>query len=265
MNYSSFSMPPIRSSQNSLRSTPYEHFTSYLTASPTSTQTSVLPLTLPKLTDYFISSNDELYDLLDKDSELYCIVCTIEILTDSHRTLDNLQHRQERYMLEQFDLAIQNGLQGRLLPLDEHRQRAMSSYTTLSPRQTDDRSDLCDNQSVQSITPSPTPEARRLIDRLSDPDDTRPLPTQLSLLDRFAVEHPFNYIAAAIFTPVSSSTSLVPLCAICSGLRRHAASLTHHTPDCAQYICMICEVSQPGHYPADCPQRSPSVYHDALD
>jgi hypothetical protein len=228
-------MPPIRSSQISSRSTPYEQFTSYPTASPTSTQTSVPPLTLSKLADYFISSNNELYDLLDKDSELYRIVRMIEIFADSQRTLDNFQHRQERYMLEQFDIAIQNGLQGCLLPLDEHRQRATSSRTTPSPRQTDNRSDLCDNQSVRLITPSPTPEARRLIDRLSDPDDTRPLPTQLSLLDRFAVEHPFNYVAAAIFTPIpSSSTSLVPLCAICSGLRRYAASLTHHTPDCAQ-------------------------------
>jgi hypothetical protein len=192
-------------------------------------------------------------------------VHAIEILADSHRTLNNLRFRQERYMLEQFDLALQNGLQGRLLPLDEHRQRTTSNDTTLSPRQTDSRSDLRDNRSIQSLTPSPTPEAQRLIDRLSDSDDIRPLPTQLSLLDRIAVEHPFNYVAAAIFTPVSSPTPLVPLCAICSGLRRYTASLTHHTPDCAQYICMICEVSQPGHYPADCPQRSPSVYHDALD
>jgi hypothetical protein len=75
---------------------------------------------LPKLTDYFISSNNELYDLLDKDSELYRIVHTIEILADSHRVLNNLRIRQEHHMLKQFDLAIQNGLQGRLLPLDEH-------------------------------------------------------------------------------------------------------------------------------------------------
>jgi hypothetical protein len=58
-------------------------------------------------------------------------------------------------MLEQFDLAIQNGLQGRLLPLAEHRQRATGSNTTLSPRQSDSRSDLCDNRSIRSITPSP--------------------------------------------------------------------------------------------------------------
>jgi hypothetical protein len=49
------------------------------------------------------------------------------------------------------------------------------------------------------------------------------------------------------------------------GIRRYEQSLTHHTPDCAQYICMVCKVSQPGHFPANCPQRSPSVYHDTLD
>jgi hypothetical protein len=88
-------MPPIRSSQNSSQSIPYAHFTNYPTASPTSAQTSVSPLTLPQLTDYFISSNDELYDLLDKDTELYRIVHAIEILADSHRTLNNLWIRQE--------------------------------------------------------------------------------------------------------------------------------------------------------------------------
>jgi hypothetical protein len=164
-------------------------------------------------------------------------------------------------MLKQFDLAIQNGLQGRLLPLAEHRQRATDSNTTLSPRQTDGRSDLRDNRSIRSITPSPTLEARRLIDRLSDSDSIHPLPTQLTLLDRLSIEHLFDYVATSIFTPIS----LVPLCAICSGLQRHAESLTHHTPDCAQYICIVCEISRPGHYPADCPQRSPSVFHDALD
>jgi hypothetical protein len=263
-------MPPIRSSRISSSSvTPYAHFIRYLTASLTSKQTSVSPLTLARLTDYFISANDELYDLLDKDSELYCIVHTIEIFADSHRTLNNLQIRQEQYLLEQFDFAIQNGLQGRLLPLAEHRQRTTSDDTILSPCQTISRSDLRDNRSIRSLMPSPTPEVRQLIDQLSDSDSIRPLSTQLTLLDHLSVEHPFNYVSTSVFDattpPISCSTSLVPLCAICSGLRRHTESLTHHTPDCAQYICMVCEVSQPGHYPADCPQCSPSVFHDALD
>jgi hypothetical protein len=84
-------MPPIRLSRISLSSpVPYAHFTRYPTASPTSAQTSISPLMLAKLTDYFISANDELYDLLDKDTELYRIVHAIEILADSHRTLNNL-------------------------------------------------------------------------------------------------------------------------------------------------------------------------------
>jgi hypothetical protein len=262
-------MPPIRSFRISPPSNiPYAHFVRHSTASQTSTQTSISPLTLAQLTDYFISANNELYDLLDKDSELYRIVHTIEILADSHRTLNNLRIRQERYLLKQFDLAIQNGLQGRLLPLAEHRQRTTSDDTILSPHQTINRSNQRDNRSIRSLTPSPTPEARRLIDRLSDSDSVRPLSTQLALLDRLSVENPFDYVTTSVFDatiPISHSTSSVPLCAICSGLRRHMESLTHHTPDCVQYICMVCEVSQPGHYPADCPQCLPSVFHDALD
>jgi hypothetical protein len=113
-------MSPIRSSKNSSRSvTLYAHFTRYPTASPTSVQTSVSPLTIAELTDYFTTANDQLYHLLDKDTELYHIVHVIEVLTNSNRTLNDLRIRQEQYMLSQFQLALQNGLQGRLLPLVE--------------------------------------------------------------------------------------------------------------------------------------------------
>jgi hypothetical protein len=129
-------------------------------------------------------------------------------------------------MLEQFDLALQNGLQGCLLPLDEHRQWTTSSDTTLSPRQTTNRPDMRDNRSIRSLTPSPTPEARQLMEQLSDSNSTHPLSSQSSphraLLDRFSAEHPFDYIATPFFdntTPlISCISSSVPLCAICSGL-----------------------------------------------
>jgi hypothetical protein len=148
---------------------------------------------------------------------------------------------------------------------------------------------LCDNRSVRSLTPSPTPEALRLIDQLSDLDPIRPLSSQSStsthrehteqmiaearqtyqttmntLLDRFSAEHPFHYVAPVLnnSTPlVSFSPSSVPLCAICSSIEHYE----HHTPDCVQYVCFICEVLQPGHFPANCPQRTPSVYHDTFD
>ena len=35
--------------------------------------------------------------------------------------------------------------------------------------------------------------------------------------------------------------------------------------DCSQFVCYECELPQPGHYPADCPDKSPSVYYDALN
>ncbi len=67
-----------------------------------------------------------------------------------------------------------------------------------------------------------------------------------------------NLVALAnIVSPPITPLTLV-LCAVCN-------SDLHHTPDCSQFICFECEVSQPGHYPADCPDKSPSVYYDALD
>ncbi len=62
---------------------------------------------------------------------------------------------------------------------------------------------------------------------------------------------------ANVVAPPITPLTLV-LCAICN-------SDEHHTLDCSQFICFECEVPQPGHYPADCPNKSPSVYYDALD
>ncbi len=67
-----------------------------------------------------------------------------------------------------------------------------------------------------------------------------------------------NLIAlATIVSPPIPPLTLV-LCAVC-------ISDLHHTPDCSQFICFECDVPQPGYYPADCPDRSPSVYYNALD
>ena len=64
-------------------------------------------------------------------------------------------------------------------------------------------------------------------------------------------------VLANVVEPPITPLTLV-LCAVCN-------SDEHHTPDCLQFICFECEVPQPGHYPADCPDKSPSVYYDALD
>ena len=64
-------------------------------------------------------------------------------------------------------------------------------------------------------------------------------------------------VLANIVEPPITPLTLV-LCAICN-------SDKHHTPDCSQFICFECEVPQTGHYPTDCPDKSPSIYHDTLD
>ena len=67
-----------------------------------------------------------------------------------------------------------------------------------------------------------------------------------------------NLVALAnIVLPPVTPLTLV-LCAVCN-------SDLHHTPDCSQFIFFECEVPQPGHYPADCPDKSPSIYYDTLD
>ena len=62
---------------------------------------------------------------------------------------------------------------------------------------------------------------------------------------------------ANVVSPPVTPLTLV-LCAVCN-------SDLHHTPDCSQFTCFECDVPQPGHYPADCPDKSPSVYYDAFD
>ena len=67
-----------------------------------------------------------------------------------------------------------------------------------------------------------------------------------------------NLVARAnVVAPPVEPLHLI-LCAVCG-------SDIHHTPDCSQYICYECEVPQPGHYPVDCPEKSPSIYYDAFD
>ena len=99
-------MSPTRSSKTSSRSVPYGSFTRYLTASPASMQTSVLPITLTELTSYLDIANNQLYDILDGDDELHRLVYAIEVLQASNRTLEELRVRQEQYILNQFEYAL---------------------------------------------------------------------------------------------------------------------------------------------------------------
>ena len=122
-------MSPIRSSRNLSRQIPYGRFTQYPTASPASTQTSIPTVTLAELTDYFDIANNQLYDLLDGDTELHRIIYAIEVLQTSNRALEEIQARQEQYMLDQFELALHNGLHGRLSPMVIQQRRTASRST----------------------------------------------------------------------------------------------------------------------------------------
>jgi len=143
-------MPPTRTSKDSSRTTPYGHFTRYPTASPSSTQTSVSPVTYTELVNYFDVANDQLYDLLDGDTELHRIVYAIEVLRTSNQTLEELQVRQEKYMLDQFELALQNGLHGRLSPMVVQQRNAIERSTP--PPHAMDGSDTRNNRPLQSLT-----------------------------------------------------------------------------------------------------------------
>jgi len=91
-------MSPTQSSKTSLRPVPYGYFIRYPTASPTSARTAILFLTYAELVNYLDVANDQLYDLLDGNTELHRIVYAIEVLQTSNRTLRELQDRQEQYI-----------------------------------------------------------------------------------------------------------------------------------------------------------------------
>jgi len=155
-------MSPTRSSKTSSRPVPYGHFTRYPTASPSSAQTSISPVTYTELLNYFDVANDH---LLDGDTELHRIIYVIEILQASNRTLEELQVRQEHYMLDQFELALQNGLHGRLSPMVV-QQRNTTKQSTPPPHAMD-RSDTQDNQPIQSLIHEDCACPRSLLEQMS--------------------------------------------------------------------------------------------------
>jgi hypothetical protein len=116
-------MSPIHSSKNSSQSIPYGHFTRYSTTPSPSTRNTIPPIAYTELVNYFDVANDQLYNLLDGDTELHRIVYGIEVLQASNQTLKELQHRQEQYMLDQFEIALRSGLHGRLSPMVVQQRR----------------------------------------------------------------------------------------------------------------------------------------------
>ena len=106
------SMSPTRSSRISSRSVPYGNLNRYPTTSSPSTRTTISTVTYTELVNYFDIANDQLYDLLDGDEELHRIIYGIETFHASNQTLKELLQRQEQYMLDQFEITLQNGLHG---------------------------------------------------------------------------------------------------------------------------------------------------------
>jgi len=229
-NYFILPMSPTRSSRTSAQSIPYGHFARYPTASPMSTRTTIPSLTYTELINYFDVANDQLYDLLDSDSELHCIVYGIKILQASNWTLRELQHRQEQYMLDQFEIALCRGLHGRLSPM-VMQQRRTTSWAMM------DGSDSRDHQPIQSL----------------EMDDQDNCPCLRSLLE--CMSSP-NIYAVAI-TPSPSSSDQPFSCDICTALRRTV--INHDTPNCPQFICFVRETTQPNHFPEDCPNHPTAI------
>jgi len=130
-------------------------------------------------------------------------------------------------MLNQFELALQNGLHGRLSPMVVQQQDTTKRSTP--PPHAMDRSDTRNNRPIQSLIHEDCACPRSLFKRMS-------MPTMFS----------------ETTIPSSPSDSSFA-CKICIAL--HKTSIDHYTPDCRQYICTICEKMQASHFPEDCPER----------
>ena len=100
-----------------------------------------------------------------------------------------------------------------------------------------DRTDSQDNRSVQSL----------------GEDDCEDYSCPQSLFERMS--SPDLYAVAIIPTPSSPDQPFS--CDICTSLRR--MFIDHNTPDCPQFICFVCETTQPDHFPKDCPNRPTAI------
>ena len=223
-------MSPTHSSRISSWSASYGHFTRYPTASSPSTQAAIPSIMYTELVNYFDVANNQLYDLLDSDTELHHIIYGIEILQASNQTLRELQHRQEQYMHDQFEVALQSGLYGWLSPMVIQQRRTASQST---PPHEMDRSNSRDNRPVQSL----------------DEDGHEDCSCPWSLLEWMSSPN----IYAVFITPTPSSSNQLFSCDICTSLQR--TFIDHNTPNCPQFICFVCETTQPDHFPKDCPNH----------
>jgi hypothetical protein len=277
-------MPPVRSVRISSKTSCITHnrYDSHgkkiPTSTPSSRGSSIPSLTLAELSTYFDTAHDQLYDILDGDAELRRTVHAIEFLTASNRALESIRRRQDQYLTSQFQLAMENGLHGRLAPMLK-RQRLLNRPPTPFPRPFPDDKSIdsyntadheyfanneayvnewqtaiidWDEKPVEFAAPPsppawtpildeyfPTPELATAMQTLEDRLSSPPPPPPL----------PLTYV----FNDPTLSSFVIPTCGVCH-------SDDHHTPDCPSYVCFHCKVTQAGHYPAACPE-----YEDYAD
>ena len=66
-----------------------------------------------------------------------------------------------------------------------------------------------------------------------------------------------TYIDAVAITPTLSSSDQPFSCDICTSLQQ--TFIDHNTSNCPQFICFVCETTQPNHFPEDCPNRPTAI------
>jgi hypothetical protein len=269
-------MPPVRSVRISSKTSCITHnrYDSHgkkiPTSAPSSRGSSIPSLTLAELSTYFDTAHDQLYDILDGDAELRRTVHAIEFLTTSNRALESIRRRQNQYLMSQFQLAMENGLHGRLAPMLK-RQRLLNRPPTLFDRpfpddksvysyNTADREYFANNKIYIDEWQNATIDwDEKLVEFQAPPsppswtpmqDEYFPTPelatAMQTLEDRLSSPSPPIPPTYVFNDPTLSSSIVISTCGVCH-------SDDHHTPDCPSYVCFHCEVTQAGHYPAACP------------
>jgi hypothetical protein len=132
-------------------------------------------------------------------------------------------------MLDQFEVTLRSRLHGRLSPMVVQQRR--TANRTTPPPHAMDGSDSRDNRSVQVV----------------DVDDYNDCSCPRSLLERMSSPNAYAVSTIPSFPDQPFS------CDICMSSRQ--TFIDHDTPDCSQFICFVCEMKQPGHFPKNCPER----------
>ena len=269
-------------------------------ATPSSRGASIPTLTLPELAHYFTTAHDEVYDLLDGDSELHRIVYAIDVLTASSRAMEAIRQKQEQYIRSQFRIALRQGLHGRLAPLIKEQRiidrpltpfyhdyptddEANHSYATWN---TADKEYLATNKVKVDEWRSVVADSKANWDdegvnewnrnaaidweeKVVDEYEAPSPPTWSEPKDEYKMSTELKDAVATLeerlssppLTYVFNDPTLDPPPVIPTCGICHDND--HITPDCLSYVCFHCDRAQAGHYPAACPDLD--EYFDATD